>query len=335
MSFGVNLEGTAIPTESARWRRVLIAERFGQCCLSASCYRFTENIFVLAVIVTERELRQIERQIFLADMVICSDDSTLKQRPERFDVVGVNLTAHVLACFVINRQMPIVEADPRVSSRFIGRDQINLVRNNLVYESVDCVLRGIFDHLANDITFPRDRADDSHLASVRSAATAIFLSILCVAIFLLAADISLVHFDDSHKLLELWIVHRRPQPMADVPRGMQRGLLTEKHPAYLSSRYTFLALEHRVQNLEPSQKRNLGVLENRSHVEREAVGVPRSTFRIRALPLPRQSDVVNGFALLAARALRLPVRPAPPEQELSAGIFRRKLFHQLLESLHE
>ena len=319
----------------ARWRRALIAERFGQCCLSASCYRFTENIFVLAVIVAERELRQIERQVFLADMVICSDDSTFQERPERFDIVGVNLAANVLACFVINRLMPIVETDPCVSSRFIGRDQINLVRNNFVYKSVDCVLRGIFDHLADDIAFPRDRADDSHLASVGSTAPAIFLSFLCVAIFLLAADIGFINFHDAHKLLELRIVHRRAQAMADVPRGMQRRLLTEEHPAHLSSRDAFLALEHRVENLEPSQKRNLGVLENRSNVEREAVSISRPTLSVGAFPLPRQGDVVDGFALLAARASGLPVRPATPEQELSASVFGRKLFHQLLECLHE
>src|SRR5216683_2258727 len=45
---------------------------------SASCYRLAENVGILAVIETELKLCEIERQIFLAYVVISADDSTLE-----------------------------------------------------------------------------------------------------------------------------------------------------------------------------------------------------------------------------------------------------------------
>src|SRR5713226_3992988 len=58
---------------------------------SASCYRFSKDVFVLAVVVAELKLREVQRKVFLADMVIAADDSALEQTPEVLDVIGMNL----------------------------------------------------------------------------------------------------------------------------------------------------------------------------------------------------------------------------------------------------
>lgn len=49
-------------TESARWRRARIAERFANVCLSASSYRLAEDVWFVAIVGSERELRQVKRQ---------------------------------------------------------------------------------------------------------------------------------------------------------------------------------------------------------------------------------------------------------------------------------
>jgi hypothetical protein len=74
---------------------------------SASSYRFAENVRVLPVIVTELELIQVKRKIFLADVVVRPDYSTLEQRPEAFDGVGMHMAGNVFVLGVL-RPVPSV-----------------------------------------------------------------------------------------------------------------------------------------------------------------------------------------------------------------------------------
>jgi len=53
--------------------------------LLTCCNHLPENIGVLAIVEAELKLREIERQIFFAHVVIRPDDPALEQRPERFD----------------------------------------------------------------------------------------------------------------------------------------------------------------------------------------------------------------------------------------------------------
>ena len=73
--------------------------------LLATRKQLSEDVRILAVVVAELKLIQIQRQILLADVVVSADHATLEQRPERFDVVGMNEAAHVLALTVRNRLM--------------------------------------------------------------------------------------------------------------------------------------------------------------------------------------------------------------------------------------
>ena len=49
-----------------------------------------ENIGVLPVVVPELKLRDVQRQIFAADLVVAADDAALNQRPEAFDCARDN-----------------------------------------------------------------------------------------------------------------------------------------------------------------------------------------------------------------------------------------------------
>ena len=84
-------------TASACWND---AEASASSDASASYYRCPEDIGILATVVTELKLVQIQRQIFLAYVVISADDAALQQRPEVFNVVGMDLAAHIFALAV-------------------------------------------------------------------------------------------------------------------------------------------------------------------------------------------------------------------------------------------
>lgn len=50
--------------------------------ISASRNRGSENVGIFSIVVAERKLRDVERQIFAADLVIAAHDTALNQRPE-------------------------------------------------------------------------------------------------------------------------------------------------------------------------------------------------------------------------------------------------------------
>src|SRR5215472_14662250 len=62
---------------------------------SASCYRFAEDVGILAVVMTKRELCEVKRKVLAADMMETPHDAALQETPERFDVIRVNLAANI------------------------------------------------------------------------------------------------------------------------------------------------------------------------------------------------------------------------------------------------
>jgi len=61
-----------------------------------------ENVIVEPIIVPELELRNVEMQVFLADVVESSDDPALDDAPEALNRVGVHCANHVLMPSVVN-----------------------------------------------------------------------------------------------------------------------------------------------------------------------------------------------------------------------------------------
>jgi hypothetical protein len=87
--------GISDSIEPAYWTRD--AEASASSDASASCYCLAEDVGILAVVVAKLKFIQVQRQVFLADVVVRADDSPLQQRPKVFDIVGMDLAAYVLA----------------------------------------------------------------------------------------------------------------------------------------------------------------------------------------------------------------------------------------------
>ena len=88
------LSGIADSVPQAFWTRD--AEASASSGASASCYDVIEDVGVLAVVEAIGKLVRIERQIFLAHVVV---RAALRERPQRF---GVNVPAHIFATRIAN-----------------------------------------------------------------------------------------------------------------------------------------------------------------------------------------------------------------------------------------
>jgi hypothetical protein len=280
-------------TAAARWRALACSEAPASYRASAACYGFSKDIGIVAIVVAELKFSQVEWQIFLAYVVISADDSAFKQRPERINILSVDLATHVLASYVADCLMRMGGRQKPIAAVFIGGNERHPFRHRSTDETVQRSRISIFDRLTNDVPLARDRANDGNLAS----RTAAFEPVFEMAIFTLAADVGFVHFHDSHQLRELRIAHRSAQPVAHVPSGAQRRSFIEIHPPNLKRRDAFFALKNRPKNIEPDIERIFCVLENRPCGEREAISVALAAFFIRAPLVPCLGDVVDELAL--------------------------------------
>jgi hypothetical protein len=57
-------------TVSARWRRSQSLKRSPDRCASASCYRLAEYVGFLAIVESKLKLREVQRQILLAKVMV-------------------------------------------------------------------------------------------------------------------------------------------------------------------------------------------------------------------------------------------------------------------------
>jgi len=106
-AFGIGLPfaGTAIGIvrpcpQSGDWPCPAEASASG--LTSASCYHVKEGILVVAIVEAVLKLCKVQRQIFLAHVVIGAEHAELEQRPERFDAVRMDFAANVLAFAVLD-----------------------------------------------------------------------------------------------------------------------------------------------------------------------------------------------------------------------------------------
>jgi len=318
-----------IPIESACWRLCACSEAPASCCASAASYGLSKDVVIVPIIESELKFREVQRQVLPADVVVGADNAALQEAPEILDVVRVNLTANVflgpvINCFVATN---VIRHPLAIACTHVSRDQIHFLRNGLVDEAIERVDARILNDLTDDIALARDRADDGGLAGVGRAAAAILLAGFPVPVFLFAADVGFVHFNDSHELLELRIFHRRPQPMAHIP---SRLVCTASDlPLNLESADALLAVKDLPENLEPSLERILGVLENRPADDAEAVVLAGLAEPMEG---PRFQDI--NFVAIATRATDNAVSPAMLQHKLLAGFVRRKGFHQSAERHH-
>jgi hypothetical protein len=289
---------------------------------SASCDGCAENIGILAVVMAELELSEVQGQIFLADVVVCADDSALEQAPEVLKVVSMNLAAYILALAVTYGIVREAKgAQVVIALMLIGRDEIDFVTDCFAHEAIKGRSVRVLDDLANHVTLARDGADHRGLA----AQTGYVLALVPMAVLVLPADASLINFDDSHKLLEFSVSHSRTQAMTDEPRGwIGRSNLALD----LLCAYALLGVEHLPEYLEPRLERVIGILENSAYQHRESIGLALPRVRTaRALPV---EGARLGRIHLSVSATRAADASRPPtlHQEILTSGFIRKGAHQ-------
>src|SRR6266446_4455806 len=124
---------------------------FANMMTSTSRNRRSEDVRVLAIIVAELELGNIERKILFADFVEGADATALNQRPETFNRVGVDRADHVIAPGVINDDVRIFLVEMLVADPLVGAKQANLVRNCFMHKRGKRRGANILNHAGNDI----------------------------------------------------------------------------------------------------------------------------------------------------------------------------------------
>src|SRR5713101_7196461 len=300
----------AIPIELARWRRLQSTEARASLCASASTsrYRLAENIGFFAVVETELKLSEVQGQILLAHVMMCADDAPLQQAPEVFQIVGMYFATNILTRAMANRFVAVAECFKiAIAAVLVGRDKINLVAHGLAHEAIECSCVGVFDDLADYVTFTGNRADDADLARADTASDVRFL--IPVAILVFPAKERLVHFHNAHELTEIRVFHRGAQPMAHIPRCLVRS--RTNLALNLKRAYALLGIEHLPENLKPRLERIFGILKNRPADDAEAIVLAKL-----AEPVERpRVEFVDG-RVAAFRASDNAVLPAPFHQEL-------------------
>jgi len=126
---------------------------------SASCYGSAEDIGVLAIVVAKLKFRKVQRQILLGHMMEAAHNATLEQRPERFEVVRVDLAAHILARAVLDGFVRNVAAQIVVGLILVRSDERHFVVNDVADETRERASILIADDAADHVSFARDRAE--------------------------------------------------------------------------------------------------------------------------------------------------------------------------------
>ena len=294
------------------------AEAAASVATSASCKDCLEDVRIVAIVVAELKLGQIQRQVGFADVVIGADDSAFEQAPKRFQIVRMDLATHIFMRLVIDMLMRECLMELLIASRFIGRNKADIGRYGLAHKLRHGFGRSIFDDLANHVTFAADRADNCGLAR-RTAPLHLFVE---VAIAVQAANIGFINFNLAHQLREILVLHRSADALKHIP---SRPIISAADlPMDLQSADALLTLPHQIDDLKPRGQRIVGILENRFGDDAEPIPVASATFLGLADPVegPRLERIDLGA--LTAWTLHA-IGPAHITEQGFAGVLARKI----------
>src|SRR5712692_1090610 len=158
---------------------------------SAFCYHIRKNVRILPVIVPVRKLRQVQRQIILRDIVKSSNDATLQQTPEGFNIVRMNVPSDIFLLAVFHDLMREESFQWIITIGFVSGHQGHLVTDRLPHESSHRRTVSSLDHLADHIALAGDSADDGDLLG-----TATNMPLLIpMTVFIFPANEGFIYFD--------------------------------------------------------------------------------------------------------------------------------------------
>src|SRR5579863_3504026 len=290
---------------------------------STSAYRCPENVRILAVIIAELELRNIERQILFADLMERADHAALNQRPEALNRVGVNCADNVFTLGVVDSDVlrevfiQVLVADP-----LIRNQQTDLVRNGFLYKAFQCDSADILDNAGDDIAPAPNCASDDGFAGTHAARSIAAATIMPV--FGFSAHESLVNFNDPTKLVHVLFDQCSSDLVAHEPSRLVRA--EAEKTIDLQRAHSLFARQHQVNDPEPVFERLIGVLKDRAGDVREAIG--RVLGALIALPMPRIALQFCGLYSATTRAMNA-LGPAFTDQIGAASVLIRERLIEL------
>lgn len=294
------LIATVIAPASVPDHRWPPAEDASSAASSASSKDCLEDVGILTVIEPKLKFRKVQRQIFLADVVVGADDAVLQQRSEALNRVCMQLAAHVFAFGVRDGFVRVCERVKVVIALIlVSRNEIDVAADSLADETIQGLGVGVFDHLAVHVTLLRLIAPIP--AVLPTAPRPAWSRLLACLFFSFPPRLGFINFNFAHQLWEILILHRGADALALEPRCpvIAAADLTMD----LQSADSLLALTHQVDDFKPRRERIVSVLENRLGDDGEAIAVAPAAILVLTDPVESLGLESIDLETLAARTL--------------------------------
>ena len=290
---------------------------FGSVCVSATTYRRAEDIWIAPIVVPKFELRNIQGQIFAADLVVSSDDAAFDERPEAFDRIRMDCADHVLADAVVNNAMPEAIVHTVVPRPSIGAEQANAIGHRLFDKPIKDGAAGVLNDACDDIALTANRAHNGSFAGVAPSAYSGFL--IPMPVLIASADVGFINLDNPDQLAEVRVLEARADAMRHVEGCPVRA---DPHdPLNLEGTDAFLGGQHHMDHSEPSLKTDIRVFEDRSDQNRKPITASLGAARA----LPMEGAIGEGVNLVIAAARANDALGPPPRGQIRfAGIVGRE-----------
>lgn len=299
---------------------------------SAFCYDISKDVRILAVIVAIAKLREIQRQIVFAHLVIGADHATLQEAPKAVQVRRMDVPAHIFPALMTHRFMRealVLEAS--IAGVFICGNQRHVFADCVSDEALQGLRAHLLNDLRYDVPFASNRPNHRNLVMWAMPARAALSSHGDMLVLKLSAYIRLVYFNLAHQLAETAVLHSCSDTMAHIP-GRSIGS-TPDNPLNLQGAHAFLAGQHEVDDLKPGLQGVIRVLEDGLGDDGKAVAVPASAILRLADPVKRAALDGKHLLIVATRAAHNAVFPSALLQELLTVRFSFEGVHQLGECL--
>ena len=113
--------------------KTTFAQRGRQQLLPSACAdRRSKDIRVVAIIITELKLGDIERKVFFADLVEGANATALDQRPEAFNRISMHCADDVFAYSVVDDGVRVFFIEVLVTYPLVSNQQTDFVRDGFM-----------------------------------------------------------------------------------------------------------------------------------------------------------------------------------------------------------
>jgi hypothetical protein len=148
------------PIEPARWRLFLVPEATASEHASAPCYSGPENIRVLATVVSELGLSDIEWEVFPADPVEAVHNPAFEDRPKAFNRnrIGTDRAHDIFTASVPHLAVWIEPPKVRIGVVVVSREQAYFIRDDFANQPNESFHIGALDGTRHDPAAPPSTA---------------------------------------------------------------------------------------------------------------------------------------------------------------------------------